>query len=67
MKEPTPEDMSYLSIENLEWCVAHYFRELCKRNLNSADDLITSLEHVWTAQQLVNQKSRLPSVHRQSA
>jgi hypothetical protein len=67
MKEPTPEDMSYLSQENLEWCAAYYFTELCKRNLDAADTLLSRFEHIWMDQQLRNQRDRLPSVHRQSA
>jgi hypothetical protein len=67
MKEPTPEDMSYLSNENLEWCAAYYFTELCKRNLDAADNLLSRFEHIWMDQQKENQRNRLPSVHRQSA
>jgi hypothetical protein len=67
MKEPTPEDMSYLSQENLEWCAAHYFTELCKRNLEAANTLLNRLGHIWVDQHLENKRDRLPSVHRQSA
>jgi hypothetical protein len=67
MKEPTPEDMSYLSNENLEWCAAYYFTELCKRNLGAADYLLSRFEHIWMDEEHKRRSERLPSVHRQSA
>jgi hypothetical protein len=36
MKEPSPEDMSYLSDPNIEWCLEHYLREYAKRNRKKA-------------------------------
>jgi hypothetical protein len=36
VKEPSPEDMSYLSDSNIEWCLAHYLREYAKRNRKKA-------------------------------
>jgi hypothetical protein len=45
-KEPTPEDMSYLSNENVEFCCTYYFRELGKRDPNDARDLLLYLKGV---------------------
>jgi hypothetical protein len=36
VKEPAPEDMSYLSDQNLEWCLEHYLREYAKRDRKKA-------------------------------
>jgi hypothetical protein len=44
MKEPTPEDMSYLSDENVRFCCSYYFREMCKRDTSQAEFLLIELD-----------------------
>jgi hypothetical protein len=63
MKEPTPEDLSYLTDSNIEFCLDYYAQEYQRRNLRKARAWAKALILTLHSPQ-EDESPRLPSVHR---